>query len=179
MNKVYLIFPLIGLLFFGGFYVNFSKGYEAHVAAGKLKAENEKKEKARQQIVDREKAIAAAIEASKLRALERIEKERLDDLKKTARQEADDRRQRSFEERNRLREQVSRLKKDLEDLKAATVKIVEEKKKHVDEEAFLKTYIKQAEANVKYYYDLLDKITKAEADRIQAAKDAAAAAKKS
>lgn len=178
MNKAYIIFPLIGLLIFGGFYINFSKGYEAHIAAGKAKAENEKKEKARQQIADREKAIAAAIEASKVRALERAEKERQDDLKKTARQEADDHRQRAYEDRNRLRDQVSRLKKDLEDVKASVTKVSEEKKKHVDEEAFLKTYVAQAEANVKYYYGLLDKITAAEAARSAAAAAAAAAAKK-
>jgi hypothetical protein len=153
MNKAYVIFPLIGLLIFGGFYINFSKGYEAKVAEGKAKAENEKKEKARQQILDREKAIAAAIEASKARAIERAEKERQDDLKKTARQEADDHRQRAYEDRNRQRDQVSRLKKDLEDIKAALAK-------------------------VKYYYGLLDKITAAEAARAAAAAAAAAAAKK-
>ena len=71
MNKAYLIFPLIGLLIFGGFYLSFSRGYEARLAAVKVAAENVKKEKARQQMLDREKAIAAAIEASKIRAVER------------------------------------------------------------------------------------------------------------
>ena len=33
MNKVYIIIPLIALAIFGGFYVNFSKGYDAKVAA--------------------------------------------------------------------------------------------------------------------------------------------------
>lgn len=178
MNKAYIIFPFIGLLIFGGFYLNFAKGYEAKIAAGKAAADNEKKEKARQQILDREKAIAAAIEASKLRALERAEKERQEDLKKTARQEADDQRQRAYETRNRQRDQLSRLKKDLDDVKGSLAKVSEEKKKHVDEAAFLKTYVVQAEANVKYYYGLLDKITAAEAARAAAAAAAAAAAKK-
>ena len=55
----------------------------------------------------------------------------------------------------------------------------DEKKTLVDEQTFLKTYVKQAEANVKYYYDLLDKITVAEKARADAAAAAAAAAKKS
>ena len=62
---------------------------------------------------------------------------------------------------------------------AATVKIGEEKKHLLDEQVFLQNYVKMAEANVKYYYDLNDKITAAEAARIEAEKAAAAAAKKS
>ena len=100
-------------------------------------------------------------------------------MKKTARQEADDQRQRAYEERKRLREQADRLKKDLIEVKAGVDKVTEEKKKHVEEEAFLKIYLKQAEANVGYYYNLLDKINAAEVARAEAARIAAAAAKKS
>jgi hypothetical protein len=178
MNKVYLIVPLIGLLLFGGFYVKFSRGYEAHLTELKVKADEARKAKAQQQIKDRENAIKAAIEASKKRELERKEKERIEEAKRVARQEAEDQRLRTYDERNKLRDQVSRLKKDLEEVKAATAKVAEEKKRHLDEEAFLKTYVKQAEANVKYYYDLLDKITVAEAARAAAEAAAAAAAKK-
>jgi colicin import membrane protein len=179
MNKVYIIFPLIGLLIFGGFYVNFSKGYDAHLAEVKAKAEQVKKDKAAQQIKDREKAIAAAIEASKANVLRRAEKDRIEEAKKTARQEAEDQRQRSYEERNKLRDQVNRLKKDLEEVKTAAAKISDEKKHSADEYVFLQTYVKQAEANVKYYYDLIDKIEAAEKARLAAAAAAAAAAKKS
>jgi len=77
----------------------------------------------------------------------------------------------------RLRDQVKRLDMDLKELKAVTTKAVEEKKKLIDEQAFLLTYVKQAEANVKYYYDLLDKISAAEAAHAAAAAAAAAAAK--
>ncbi len=55
-------------------------------------------------------------------------------------------------------------------------KIEEEKKKHLDEQAFLKTFVNKAEANVKYYYDLLEKIDAAEKAKAAAA---AAATKKS
>ena len=38
MNKVYIIFPLIGLLIFGGFYLSFDKSFEAKLAQIKAKA---------------------------------------------------------------------------------------------------------------------------------------------
>jgi hypothetical protein len=177
MNKVYIIFPLIGILIFGGFYVSFNRSYEAKVAAIKLKAEDEKKAKLKQQTIDRDKAIAAAIEAQKVNKAKREEKERQEEAKKVARQEAEDRRVKSYDDRNRFRDQVNRLKKDLEELKASMTKIADEKKRFADEETFLKTYVKQAEANVKYYYDLLDKITVAEKQAADAAAAAAAAAK--
>lgn len=177
MNKSYFIFPLLGLLIFGGFYINFDRNYEAKLEQAKAKAEQVKKDKAKQDVLNREAAIKAAIEASKKRELERKERERIEEEKKTARQDAEDLRQRSYDERNKLRDQVSRLKKDLDELKAATTKASEEKKRHADEQAFLQTFVKQAEANVKYYYNLLDKITAAEAARAAAEAAAAAAAK--
>ena len=178
MNKAYLIFPLIGLLIFGGIYVNFNKGYEAKQAAIRQKADDDKKAKAKQQLVERENAIKAAVESQAIRKKEREEKDRLEEAKKVARQQAEDLRQKTYDDRNKFRDQVSRLKKDLAEVKDATAKIAEEKKRHADEDAFLKNYVKQADANVKYYSDLLDKISAAEKVAAEAAAAAAAAAKK-
>jgi chromosome segregation ATPase len=178
MNKVYIIAPLILLAVFGGFYMNFSKGYEAKIEAVKAKEVADKKEKARIEIENREKAIAAAVEAQAKRKQERDAKDRLDEEKRNARQAAEDKRERAFSDRNKLADQARRLKKDLEEIQAEVKKIEEQKKTYVDEQVFLKNYIKQAEANVKYYYDLLDKIALAEKARADAAAAAAAAAKK-
>ena len=178
MKKVYFIFPLLGVLVFTGFYLNFTKTYEANIATTKLKADEEKKAKAQLEIKNREIAIKAAIDAQEKNKKKREEKERIEEAKKTARQDAEDRRQHTYDERNKLRDQVARLKKDLEEVKTATAKIVEEKKHFTDEDAFLRTYVKQAESNVKYYYDLLDKIADAEKKAAEAAAAAAAAAKK-
>jgi len=172
MNKVYIIFPLIGILIFGGFYISFDKSYSAKQDAIKAKVEKEKKDKAQRQIVEREQAIKAAVQASALRAEERKKKEAVDEAKKVARQQAEDHRQKTYDDRNKFRDQVTRLKKDLAEVKESMTKINEEKKRHADEKTFLLTYVKQAEANVKYYYGLLDKIAAAE----KAAADAAAAA---
>src|SRR4051812_43182978 len=136
MNKVYLIFPLVGLLIFGGIYVNFNKGYEAKQAAIRQRAEDDKKAKAQQQIKDREAAIKAAVESQALRKKEREEKDRQEEAKKVARQQAEDYRQKTYDDRNKFRDQVARLKKDLAEVKDASAKIAEEKKRYSDEDAF-------------------------------------------
>src|SRR5882757_7096832 len=146
MNKVYLIFPLICTLLFGAFYYSFDKGYEQKQADIKAKAEADLKAKAAKDVADRATAIAAAVEAAKKREVERKERDRIAELKATARQEAEDRRLKTFEERNRARDQVSRLKKDLDEVKSTLGKLEDDKKKYLDEQAFLKTYVKQAEA---------------------------------
>jgi hypothetical protein len=180
MNKVYFTIPLIGVLIFGVFYHNFAKGHEAHLAQIKAASDQAKADKVRQGIADREKAIAAAVEASKLRAEERAKKEKIEEDKKNDRQVAEDKRIRADSERKKLTEQVRRLKKDLDDVQEEIKKIEQDKKTLADEQAFLKEYVKKAESNVKYYYDLLDKIALAEKARAEvAAAAAAAAAKKS
>lgn len=178
MNKVYIIIPLIGLMIFGGFYLRFDKQYAAKQADKQLKIENERKEKAKRDIANREAAIKAAVEAQAKRKIEREERERLEEAKKTARQEAEDRRQHAYDERNKLREKTNRLKKDLDEVNAAIKDIVTEKERLLKEDQAQKDYVKVAESNVKYYYDLLDKITAAEKAAAEAAL-AAAAAKKS
>jgi len=179
MNKAYIIFPLICTLIFGAFYYSFDKNYEAKQTEIKKKADDELKAKVARDMAAREEAIKAAVEASKKREAERKERDRIAELKATARQEAEDRRQKTYDERNRARDQVVRLKKDLDEVKGTLGKLEEEKKKYSDEQAFLRNYVKQAEANVKYYSDLLEKIDAAEKARAAAAAAAAAAAKKS
>jgi chromosome segregation ATPase len=179
MNKAYFIIPFIALGIFTGFYVNFNKGYEAKLAQQEARKVEAKKEKARQEIANREAAIKAAVDAQKKRAQEKEAREKVEEEKKVARQVAEDKRERAHSDRMKLADQSRRLKKDLDDVQAEIKKIEEEKKTLVDEQTFLKTYVKQAEANVKYYYDLLDKITVAEKARADAAAAAAAAAKKS
>ncbi len=178
MKKAYFIFPLLGILVFSGFYLNFTKTYDQKIMEAKQKAEDEKKAKAQQDIKNREKAINDAIVAQERNKKKREERDRIEEAKKTARQDAEDRRQHAYDERNKLRDQVARLKKDLEEVKAVTAKIAENKKNLANEDVFLQTYVKQAEANVKYYYDLLDKIADAEKKKAAAAAAAAAAAKK-
>ncbi len=175
MNKVYILIPVIGLAIFSVFYMNFTKAYQAKLEQAKVKIEADRKEKAKRDIAAREEAIKAAIQAQEKRKLEREEKERVEEAKKKARQDAEDKRQRAFDDRKRTREQVERLKKDVEGVKAELAKLDEQRKSNLEEQKFLKDYVKLAEANVKYYTDLIEKIAAAEAAKAAAE----AAAKKS
>ena len=85
---------------------------------------------------------------------------------------------RANSDKNKLTDQARRLKKDLEEVQDEIKKIELERKTLQDEQVFLKAYVKQAESNVKYYYDLLDKIALAEKARADAAAKAAEEAKK-
>lgn len=179
MNKIYLIVPLIGMLIFGGFYVNFYNQYEAKKVLAAAKVEEARKEKIKKEAAARDLAIQNAIAAQELRKQERLAKEKIEEEKKLARQAAEDRREKAYNDKNRLTTQVRNLKKDLDDIQAEIVKIQTQNKSLLDEQNFLKSYVKQAESNVKYYYELLDKIALAERERAAAAAVAAAAAKKS
>ena len=178
MNKVYLIVPLCSILVFGGFYINFARGYKAKLAEAAAKVEIARKEKLLKEAAARDQAIQNAIAAQEARKLERLAKEKIEEDKKLARQAAEDKREKAYNDKNKLTTQVRNLKKDLDELQGEIKKIELQNKSLVDEQTFLKGYVKQAESNVKYYYDLLDKIALAEKARAEAAA-AAAAAKKS
>lgn len=178
MNKVYILVPLIGLLIFGGAYWNFNKSYQANIELRKAAEQAVLKKKQQADLVSRDQAIKDAIVAQEKRKLEREAKEKKDADEKQARLDLEDKRTRTFDEMKRTREQVDRLKKDLGGVQDDIKKLEEERKRHLDEQVFLKTYVKQAEANTKYYYDLLDKLAAAEAAAAEAARAAAAAAKK-
>ncbi|MDP2138310.1 MAG: hypothetical protein Q8J74_10705 [Candidatus Didemnitutus sp.] len=163
---------------FAGFFMRFNKDHEARLAKVAADAELVRKEKARAEVAAREHAIKAAIEAQERRRQERDERLQVEEAKKKARQTAEDQRERAHADRKRLRDQSERLKKEVETVKLEVEKLLAERKAHGDEKAFLTTYVKQAEANVKYYYTLLDKLAAAEAARAAAAA-AEAAGKKS
>jgi DNA repair exonuclease SbcCD ATPase subunit len=168
MNKIYILVPLIGMLLFGGYYMNFSKGYEANMATIKAKADAEIKAKKEADLKSREKAYQLAIEAAAKRKLEREEKERIEAAKKEARLQADERREKAEADHRLLKEQVARLKKELTGVETEVAKYEEVKKSHASELVFLKEFVQKAEANQKYYYDLLDKIAAADKAKAEA-----------
>lgn len=178
MNKIYILVPLIGMLLFGGYYMSFNKGYEAAKEIKKKAAEAEIQAKKELDQKNREKAFQAAIEAAAKRKLEREEKERIETAKKEARLQAEELRQKTFDDRKLFREQVDRLKKEVAAVQAEIAKFEEEKKQRANELTFLKDFVQKAEANQKYYYDLLDKIAAADAAKAKADAEAAALAKK-
>jgi hypothetical protein len=178
MNKIYFFVPLIGLLLFGGFYMQFNKGYKAEIKAKADKQLQERRAKEEQDLKNRELANKMAIEIAEKRSKERAEKTRIEDEKKAARLAADEKYQQVVDERKRLREQVDRLKKDVAAVKEELEKNETIKSNHAKEIVHLQEMVKKTEASQKYYYDLLDKIAAVEKAAADAAA-AAAAAKKS
>ena len=177
MNKAYIIWPLVGLLVFGAFYWNFNQGY---VEREKEKARLEKvqkEERIRQDLERRKKAIEDATIAQQARHEARVAKEKKDQEANDLRAKLEERQQKAFDEVNRhLRPQLDRQKNEANAVKGEIAQLDLQKKQYVDEEAFIRKYTHQAEANLKTYYDLLEKIKAAE--EAHALAEAAAKAKK-
>lgn len=179
MNKVYFIAPLVALLVFGGFYMNFAKGHAAREEAKKVAVRQEKEAKLRREAEERRKAVEDALKLQEKRKAEKAEREERDRLEKEARQAAIDARDKAFRDKDKLARTVERLNKEITTEKDAIEKIENTKKLAREEEAFLRQYVKQAETNVKSLTEVLDKIAAADAARAAEAAAAAAAAKKS
>ncbi len=174
MNKAYIIWPLVGLLVFGAFYWNFNKGFVERQRIEEAKVKEQRKQRMLAEAEARKKAIEAAIIAQQKRLADRAIKEKKEEEEKAQRAALIDRRNRAFDDVNkRLRPQLERLRNDAGDIKDQIAKLELEQKESQSEEAFLRDYVRKAEANVQSYGALLDQI--AAADKARA--DAAAAAK--
>jgi uncharacterized protein (UPF0147 family) len=178
MNKAYIIWPFAGLLVFGAFYWNFSKDYAVRQQKAEHAIKEAKQEKTRKELELRKKAIEDAIAAQEVRMAARAAKEKKEEEEKAVRAALMDRRTKAYDDVNkRLHPQLERLKTDADEIKDQLTKLDLEKKTYSDEQAFLLTFVRQAEANVKTYYSLLDQLAAAEKARADA--EAAAAKKKS
>jgi hypothetical protein len=178
MKRTYVYFlpPLIGLVIFGAVYWNFSKGYAAREAE-RIRAEKQRKEdKLRAQAKANEQAIREAVAAQERRKAERLAKEAKDKADKEARAAAVEARDKAYRDQEKFAKQVERLEKEVQAESDAIAKLQADKKKFIEEQAFLRIYVKQAEDNVRSLNQVLDKIIAADAAR--AAADAAAAAAK-
>jgi len=175
MNKAYIIWPFAGLLVFAAFYMNFSKQYAVKQQKAEQAIQEAKKEKTRKELELRKKAIEDAIAAQQVRMAARAAKDKKEEEERAFRASLIDRRNRAYDDVNkRLHPQLERFKSDADEIKDQLAKLELEKKQYSDEEAFLLTFVIQAEANVKTYYNLLDQLAAAEKARA----DAEAAAKK-
>lgn len=167
-SYIYFLVPLIGLIAFGAVYWNFSQGYEAKIAEKERIVRVQREEKLKAEAKNREKAIKDAIEAQDRRKAEKAEKEAKDKADQEARQLALEARDKANRDQLKLAQQIERLEKDIKVEKEAIAKLEEERKRAADEEQFLKTYVKQAEANTKSLTEVLDKINAADAARAAA-----------
>ena len=170
---IYILAPIVGLIIFGAVYWNFSSGYEAKEAAKALKLKQEKDAKLLAQAKANEQAIKDANAGVLRRKAEREAKEAKDKKDHEARQAAMDAKDKAGIDANKFAKQVTRLESDIKTEKESIAKLQDERKRLIDEHAFLRIYVKQAEDNVQSLKDVLDKI--AAADAARAAAEAAAA----
>ena len=178
MNKAYIIWPLIGLLVFGVFFWNFDRGFKEREHQKAVQEEQAKQERIRLDQERRKKAIEDAMKAQEERRALRMANEKKEQEANDARNALVERRQRAYDEVNRhLAPQLDRQKADADSVKGEISQLELQKKQFEDEEAFLRTYTRQAERNVTKYYDLLEKLKAAE-DARAAAEAAAKVAKK-
>lgn len=176
---VYFLAPLAGLIIFAAVYWNFSKGFDAREAK-RLAAEKQKKEDTlREQARKNEQAIREAVASQELRKAQRAAKDAKEKKDKDDRTAAVEARDKADRDQRKLAQQVERLEAEIKAEKDAIAKLESDKKKSIDEQAFLRTYVKVAEENVRNLTQVIDKIAAADAARIQADADAAKAAKKS
>lgn len=167
-SYIYFLVPLIGLIAFGALYWNFKEGYEEKLAEKTRIQRMEREEKLMAEAKNREKAIKDAVAAQERRKVEKAEKEAKERADQEARQLAIEARDKANRDQLKLASQIERLEKDIKVEKDAIAKLDEERKRALDEQNFLKTYVKQAEANTSSLKEVLDKITAADAARAAA-----------
>lgn len=179
MKKTYVYFlvPLLGLIVFGAIYWNYLSAYDAKEAA-RIKTEKEKIEtRLRLEAQNREKAIKDALDAQERRKKERDAKEAKEAKDREVREAAIEARNKARNEREKFSRQVDRLKNDVRIEKEAITKLEQNKKGLIEDEAFLKDYVKKAEANDKQLTEVIEKIDAADKAAAERAKAEAAAAK--
>jgi hypothetical protein len=173
MNKAYIIWPLLALLLFGARYWYFNQGYLEREKEKVVQVQREKQERIDADIARRRKAIEDATKAQLERVAARHAKEEQEQKENDLRTQLMDRRQHAFEEVNRhLRPQLDRDKTDVDSVKGEIAQLDLQKKQFLDDEVFQRKYTREAETNVKTYYDMLEQIKKA--DEAHAVAEAAA-----
>ena len=176
-NYIYFVAPLLGLIVFAALYWNFDSQYEAKQAAIVAAANKAKKDKVEAANRDRQRAFDEATAANEKRKKEKEAKEKAEAEKAEARDTALQERNKALRDASNLTQKIDRLNKEVEATKKEVAAVEEDKKKAVAEQAFLKTYVKQAQDNSKSLESVLQKIKEADDAAAAAAKAAADAAK--
>jgi hypothetical protein len=179
MKKTYVYFlvPLLALIAFGAIYWNFLSTFDAKEEASRKAAKEKTEAKLRLEAQNREKAIKDALDAQERRKKEREAKEAKEAKDREVREAAIEARNKARNDREKFSRQVDRLKSDVRVEKEAIAKLEDTKKGLLQDEVFLKDYVKKAEANEKQLTDVIEKIDAADKAAAERAKAEAMAAK--
>ncbi|MFA6289782.1 MAG: hypothetical protein WC661_20565 [Opitutaceae bacterium] len=173
MPKIYIIGPLVALALFAAGFWQFKSGYERREQARIAQVAAAKETKLKADADARRQAIEAALRTQEQRKKEREAKEARDKAEKDARQLALDARDKAAREKDKLLRQLDRAQKEIAVEKEGIARLETIKTAALAEQAFLRDFVKKAEANVKTFEGVFAQIDSA--DRARAA---AAAAKK-
>jgi hypothetical protein len=178
MKKSYLYFivPLVLLALFGVIYYQYASTYDARMEAMAKAQQKEREEKIQKDNESKKKAVEEALAAQDRRKKEKAEKLAREEKEREDRDRAVQARAKAKEDSRKLADTVIRLKKEVADNKKDIEEIEADKKRSSDEIAFLKEYVKKAQANRQSLTLVLEKIEAADRAAEAAAKAAAAAA---
>jgi len=169
MKKIYVIFPVIGVLIFGAFFWSFNSEIEGREAAKKEAQRIERETKQRADLEAKKKAIEEAIALQEKRKVEKAEREKRAEEEKQVQLDLKDASDRARDERDRVLRQVDHLKTEI-DVEVATIKkIADEKANLILENDYLLNYVKLAEGNKATLEEVLTKIKKVDDDAVIAA----------
>jgi colicin import membrane protein len=178
MKKTYVYFlvPLVALIAFGGYYWNFSSGYDQHLEDLANLQKKAKQEKLEASNKEKQKAYDEAVAASERRKQEKAAKEKHDAEEAEARELAVDLRNKANRDAIALTQKIERLTKDVDATKKELATLVDNKTKAVAEQAHLRVLVQMAQENTKGLEADMQKIKDADDAAVAAAKAAAAAA---
>lgn len=178
-HYIYFAAPIVGLIIFLAFYLNFRSSYEQEKADKAAAEQAEKNAQIEKQNAERAQAVKDAQAASEKRKQERAEKE-------AEREKRNDERQQAFQARDKAQIDAAKFKdlaekrrKEVATVKEEIAKIEQDEKVLQGEKAFLDDYTVKVTANVSNLTQVLEKIKRAnDAAAAAAAAAAKAAAKK-
>jgi len=177
-SYVYFVVPLVALIvFFFGFYWNAHKDFEAREQEKIQRVRDAREAKLLKEAKDREIAVKAAIEMQEKRKKEKKERDTREALEKEAREQARQAREKAARDADKFEATVKRLEKEIEAEKKEIAAIQGDRKRTIDEQNFLKEYVKKAETNARSLTGVLERIDAADKAAEAAAKAAQAAAK--
>jgi hypothetical protein len=172
---IYMLVPLCGVIVFCLFYVPFANHYAEQQVEKHRQEVAERNDKLQQEAEARRQAsIEANLNAEKRKA-EREAKLAQEKAEEDALSAADAARVKTHNDKQKYEQEVTELTKEIKLEQAAIAELQTRKEDALKEEAFLKTYVQQAETNRQDILSLLDKLAAAEKARedADAAKKAA------
>jgi len=175
-SLIYFIVPLLGLVVFGAAYWNFTSEFEHREEAKRLQARASKDAKLQEEARLREKAVKDALAEQDRRKKAKAEKDEKERKDREERDNAIQVRNKASQDARKSEDKVSRLTKEIKAEEEAIAKIEEDRKRLVEEDAFLKDYVAKIQASRQKLNAVLEKIETADRLAAEAARAAAAAA---